>query len=345
MLRRVQVIVAVALGSFVPTSEATAQQICPPADDTSEPDDDNPAIIGLGWPEAREILLESGFALEVLPDGLRDGIEDLASVVRWGIDTPFDDVNPEVAVVCLGRPVPDVFGSTESAAATTLDLIGFEFTATNGGAEQHRVTDQVPVAGTLLYLGTPVQLVLADPRVTVPDLTGLSAVNAEVVLADSGLVLGGVDGDADSQIVAQNPSAGELVELGQAVSIRTEAAGSIPEGNTTLTSPTAPTDTVAVETTVNATTEASTPTATSDTPPWRTAVVASAGATAVAALGAAGVRRHHSRQRRRITTVTNHDPPTTVVEDSHELAHVTRIECTAAAPIERINEPLHDPPT
>jgi len=337
MLRKVQVIAALALGSFPPTSGASAQEVCPPADETSEPQDD-PAITGLPWPDAREALVESGFEVEVLPGGLPDGIEDLASVVRWGVDTPFDDVNPEVAVVCLGRPVPDVFASTESAAAAALAFVGFEYTVVEGGGEQHLVAVQSPPAGTLLYLGTPVQIVLADPQVAVPDLTGLSPADAEEVLADSGLVLGSVDGDEDRPIVSQNPLAGVLVDPGGSVSVRTEPTVPTVPTSTGGTPAASATPTIESETTVNATTASTTPAAASDTPPWRTAAVAGAGATAVTALGVAGVRRRRSRWRRRITTVTTHDPPTAVIQDSQELARVTRIELTALPPIDRIEE-------
>ena len=168
MLRMVRFLVAVALGSFVSASGATAQEVCPPVDETSEPDENDPAIISLRWPAARDVLVESGFVVEVLPAGLGDGIENLASVVGWGVDTPGDDVNPLVAVVCLGRPVPDVLGSTESAAEAALAAVGFGVIATEGGGEQRLVVEQSPTAGTLLYLGTPVQIVLADPRVRRP---------------------------------------------------------------------------------------------------------------------------------------------------------------------------------
>ncbi|MGD8569399.1 MAG: PASTA domain-containing protein [Gammaproteobacteria bacterium] len=83
-----------------------------------------------------------------------------------------------------------------------------------------------PVAGTLVALGSVVNLVIAGTPVTVsvPDVVGLTQTDAETAITGAGLVVGTVttassDTVAAGDVISQNPVAGTSVNQGSAVDL------------------------------------------------------------------------------------------------------------------------------
>jgi serine/threonine-protein kinase len=88
--------------------------------------------------------------------------------------------------------IPDVHGLTEDRARSRLGADGFKVTVASAfdeTAPEGRVIDQSPSAGTKLERGSPVTITvsLGPPPVTIPDVSGQAATEAEATLSDLGL--------------------------------------------------------------------------------------------------------------------------------------------------------------
>jgi beta-lactam-binding protein with PASTA domain len=134
-------------------------------------------------------------------------------------------------VVSLGQPqVPDVVGQTEPNAAAaiivvdnlTVGTIVYEYNDTIAATV---VISQDPAAGTLVPIGSSVDLVVSLGQPQVPDVVGETEPNAAVAItAVDNLTVGTVSYDYNDSVpqglvISQNPAAGVLVPIGSSVDL------------------------------------------------------------------------------------------------------------------------------
>ncbi|MBI3118564.1 MAG: PASTA domain-containing protein, partial [Candidatus Hydrogenedentes bacterium] len=125
---------------------------------------------------------------------------------------------------------PDVVGLTEIEAELAIqnaDLVLGEVTHTfSDTVPAGSVISQNPLAGATVNSGTAVDLVVSDgpAPLLVPDVVGLTRLNAEAAITGSGLVLGGV-GELESDtvpagsVISQSPLANTPVLPGASVTL------------------------------------------------------------------------------------------------------------------------------
>lgn len=133
--------------------------------------------------------------------------------------------------------IPNVVGSLEAAATSTLTTAGFlkgAVTTTSVGAttvNDGKVKTQTPAAATVANLGTSVALVkyLAP---TVPNVLGLTETAANAALVAVGLVKGAVTTSADGAtaennglVKSQTPTSGGKADTGSSVALVLYAFG------------------------------------------------------------------------------------------------------------------------
>ncbi len=106
------------------------------------------------------------------------------------------------------------------------DLQGTEKKGKSGAVEKGQVFRQDPPAGSDVGRGDTVTYWVSTgvPQATVPDLANLTQAEAELKLADAGLVVGAVGTETSTtvpagSVIRQDPPAGEKVDKGSAVSI------------------------------------------------------------------------------------------------------------------------------
>ena len=115
--------------------------------------------------------------------------------------------------------VPDVVGKTAEEAITALTQDGFVYLTDGGGS----VTAQVPATGTQapkgtvvrLYMDTPSETLQTDGIVMVPDVSGMTIMQASLAMADARLNMTTEDGRG--VVTDTLPAAGELVPAGSEV--------------------------------------------------------------------------------------------------------------------------------
>lgn len=125
---------------------------------------------------------------------------------------------------------PVLEGLTQTAAETSIIdhglVVGTITTQSSSTVPAGSVISSNPVAGTLVALGSAVNLVIAGTpvTVTVPDVVGLTQSNAETAITNAGLVVGTIstassDTVAAGDVISQNPLAGTSVAQGSAVNL------------------------------------------------------------------------------------------------------------------------------
>ena len=117
--------------------------------------------------------------------------------------------------------VPDVVGKTAEEAITALAQDGFHYLTDGGGS----VTAQVPAAGMMapqgtvvrLYMDTPSEALQTDGMVMVPDISGMTIMQASLAMADARLVM--TTDDGRGVVTDTLPAAGEMVPAGSEVTV------------------------------------------------------------------------------------------------------------------------------
>jgi serine/threonine-protein kinase len=129
-------------------------------------------------------------------------------------------------------PIPDVAGMTQSEALDALDqfgLIGSVEGEVNPDVELDLVIRTSPEEGTQVERGSTVTVFVSvgEDQLMVPEVRGLSVVEAEAVLADAGLVVGDtiiyVDGEIQipsGYVIGTDPGKGMAVEEGAEITLR-----------------------------------------------------------------------------------------------------------------------------
>ncbi len=153
---------------------------------------------------------------------------DVVSVVLAVSEPPSD--RPDLV------PVPEVTSLTVDQAARRLRDLGLDLQL-EGQVEEgrpNRVTQQAPVAGRFLKVGSPV-LARLEPidQVMVPDLLGIEEASLDGRLADAFLELGRQDWrlstQPDGTVINQDPPPGTTVAFGNAVDVVFSASALIPD--------------------------------------------------------------------------------------------------------------------
>jgi eukaryotic-like serine/threonine-protein kinase len=158
-----------------------------------------PNLEGLSEDDAAAALddanLRLGEVTEQTSDEVEEGLvieQNPASGERVDIRSPVDIVlssGPELVVV------PAVIGLTEDDAIAALDDAGLEVNSVSGPSDEPQgiVFDQDPVEGTEVDPGTTVTISVsegpAEEELTMPDVLGMDAGDAEAELEDQGFVV------------------------------------------------------------------------------------------------------------------------------------------------------------
>lgn len=126
-------------------------------------------------------------------------------------------------------PVPDLVGYDASIAAQLIEAAGLRIgrvDSTQAPVPQGVVVSTRPPTGSTLLPGSGVTLVVSvgAPTITVPDLTGLTQEEAEIILQQVGLTLGTTLRRASpavppGTVVAQDPASSTLSAPGTVVNI------------------------------------------------------------------------------------------------------------------------------
>jgi len=201
-----------------------------------------PELAGLSMEEAARSLEEVGLAVGEVREGesaLAGNEEETGRVTaqepQAGIDVAEGaKVNVEVSALPFVA-VPELRGLTPEEAATVLGGKGLSLNFDEGATEESErregaVARQNPEAGTRVGRRIAVSIVLATPfKTIVPDVSGLTAEVAAIVLDEAGLALAAApyrDKGAESgwgKIVEQNPPAGANASRGSSVEIALSA--------------------------------------------------------------------------------------------------------------------------
>jgi beta-lactam-binding protein with PASTA domain/predicted Ser/Thr protein kinase len=123
--------------------------------------------------------------------------------------------------------IPDVSGQSERQATDALEDLGLQVTPDfrfSDAVPEDRVVGTEPAAGTLIQTGQPVTLLISrgSNKVEVPDVVGLEDRAALDALQDAELTGTPVSRESDEpagEIVAQSPTAGQMVKRGSPVTI------------------------------------------------------------------------------------------------------------------------------
>jgi serine/threonine-protein kinase len=192
-----------------------------------------PRVLGLPLAEARRDIAAA--RLGTIDNGSEPHYSAPIGTVIWQDPPPglVAPANLRVALVVSAGPprvpVPDVAGLDVELARRLITAAGL----TVGQVEQVQAAVPTglammtrPPAATTVAPGTRVALVVSRgaPTISVPDLMGLSPVDARVRLEEAGLELGGVtrrrtSGATPGTIIAQRPAAATLAAPGTLVDI------------------------------------------------------------------------------------------------------------------------------
>ena len=199
---------------------------------------ETPKLVGLSLEEAGALLANQLMRLgkverRVSPDG--DG-RIIAQSPQAGAPASF---GVSIDVVIAEPPIiPDLRGMSPDAVASTLTerqlvLANVDYQLSAELPDQ-TVLSQEPPPGSPIVNGGTISVVLAvtapppdrPDLVAVPDITRLTAAQADQALNDLGLALqleGTSSGDQPNRVTAQNPTAGRLIAIGSPVAARLEA--------------------------------------------------------------------------------------------------------------------------
>ena len=136
-----------------------------------------------------------------------------------------------------GVAVPSVSGKSYEDAKNALEKAGFVVNMTESSSSSvanNVVISQNPESGTKAPKGSAVTIVVStgaeDSKIRVPDLTGLTEMDAMVVLQEAGLQLGTVsqissEDFAEDLVCYQSYSVGSFVERGTTIDIKVSIGG------------------------------------------------------------------------------------------------------------------------
>jgi len=165
-----------------------------PADLTEDLVVDVPDVIGLHYDEAAEELEAAGLVPQRV-DEMSETVESgLVLKTEPARDTSVQRGQVVEVVVSSGQPlqaIPDVSRMDEASARATLEGAGFTIgsvsSTTSGDIPGGTVISTDPGPGTQVAGGTPINLVLSNGLVTIPDVRGMPLADAHSTLTGLGL--------------------------------------------------------------------------------------------------------------------------------------------------------------
>ena len=140
-------------------------------------------------------------------------------------------VGSRVQVIVSSGPklvtIPDVTGKQDSVATATLQDAGFKVSEVKQDSNQPKgqVISQSPSSGVSVAEGTRVTITVSRgiPKVSVPDVTGKSTVDATNTLKSAGfnVSVNEVEASKDQvgKVISQSPAAGSQQDKGSTVTI------------------------------------------------------------------------------------------------------------------------------
>lgn len=189
-------------------------------------------VVGVPFADAEARLAEVGLAAGTVTEQFDEDVPAgvvLSAGVEPGVEVPFGD--PVDLVVSAGpepRRVPDnLVGRALDEVRNLLSALGLPVQV---GGESFSddvpagaVIASEPTPGAVVDRGTPVRVdvSLGPPVVTIPNVAGLSVVDAAAQLEAAGLDVGSTTGSPTRPVTGTTPAAGEVVRLGSSVTLST----------------------------------------------------------------------------------------------------------------------------
>lgn len=190
-----------------------------------------PTLAGKTEAEAKKALEDAGCKLGDVTNDPNGKPEDAGKVTTS--NPPAGDKVPvgtevDITIVPPACAVPNVLGMTEAQAKEALEKAGCRIgDVTPGGDDPNnagKITEQGTPSGTLVPAGTDVDLKLAGPVCTVPNLVGMTEADARAAVEAQGCTLR-TDQRATTnpaevgKVTTQNPAANLHVPKGSAVDV------------------------------------------------------------------------------------------------------------------------------
>ena len=200
-----------------------------------------PRVISLQESQARKQLEEAGFKVEVTQTKNDNVDEGFVFEQSPSAGTRAQEGSTVKITVSTGSglgAVPNVVGKTQADAEAQLKAAGFTVRVRTGRSDAvpaGSVFQTEPRAGEKLGKGqTQVTIYVAEAaptttvaKITVPNVVGMTAEDAEASLTSKGLVVQrqSTPGGTAGKVKAQNPSAGSKVDPGSTVVITVSSRG------------------------------------------------------------------------------------------------------------------------
>jgi eukaryotic-like serine/threonine-protein kinase len=195
----------------------------------SAPNIDVPNLVGMSLGEARDKV---GSDFDIRVSERVDGEKPVDTITGQDPSTGKAAKRSEISVTVVGTrvaSVPDVVGSGRAAAEQQLQDAGFEVKVDEQNSsfgDEGKVTGQDPKGGARPEVGSAVTIAVGTgpSSVPVPSLYGKTWAQAQSILEQAHLTLGAKSRDYNSDVAAgrisfQDPSVGQMVQPGTAVSV------------------------------------------------------------------------------------------------------------------------------
>ncbi len=193
-------------------------------------------VVGMNVDEAKRSLLELGLTPEIKYES--NSAYDAGTVLRASVQDGLMIDKGTVIVMTVaeavdGVQVPSVAGKSQSEATSILEKEGFVVNVTesfDASVENGYVISQSPEADTTAPEGSSITIRVSqgadDNKVRVPDLVGMSEMDATVNLTESGLAVGNVteteheDAALTGMVCYQSYSVGSYVDKGTPIDLK-----------------------------------------------------------------------------------------------------------------------------
>jgi serine/threonine-protein kinase len=188
-------------------------------------------LVGVSLDDAGRVLAEARLNVGEVTRRY-DEVVPLGTVIALADGTPSEVTSGgSVGLVVSAGPEPRVIpsglvGGTADDAKAALAALGLQPVAEEEFSEtvpKGEVISVSPVEGATADRGDPVEVVVSKgpPMVKVPDVTGMSVVEAGNELEAVGLVVSGTQGSPTKPVASTTPAAGTQVRKGSSVTIIT----------------------------------------------------------------------------------------------------------------------------
>lgn len=195
-----------------------------------------PKVVGRTIDEVKNELLQLGLSPEISYKETSEYEQGLVLECNIGIGQMVDNKTQITLMVSAGASgveVPDVVGSSTAEAVANLERKGFVVNRTesyDADVAKGNIISQAPEGGTKAPSGSAVTIRISqgaeDTKIRVPNLIGVSEMDAMAALTEAGLTVGSIsevvneDAALTGLVCYQSYSVGSYVESGTAVDLR-----------------------------------------------------------------------------------------------------------------------------